>query len=143
MIFRSPWQISKMSNRRSFEKKKTTKKKKKKKKLQSPIPKQHFYDISFNSLQYFVFYLKMMVKSIYFIWTASSQYDYHSNKFNSIIIIELVCTFSAVTLQGPCHAKRYLRACAKCADSDSPAHAQSKFQAFSLYSYILWYLMIC
>ena len=39
-------------------------------------------------------------------------------------------------------SEKWLLACAKRADSDHPAHAQSIIQAFALCSYILWYPII-
>ena len=38
---------------------------------------------------------------------------------------------------GSCQEKRCLRICAKCADSDHPAHTQSIIRAFALHSYFL------
>ena len=38
--------------------------------------------------------------------------------------------------------RNYIRACAKRADSDHPAHAQSIDRAFGLHSYILYYSII-
>ena len=43
---------------------------------------------------------------------------------------------------GPGQAKKCLRTCAKYADSDHPAHAQSIVRALALHSYILWCPMI-
>ena len=38
--------------------------------------------------------------------------------------------------------KKFFRICAKCADSDHPAHAQSIMWAFAINSIILWHPII-
>ena len=45
-------------------------------------------------------------------------------------------------IYGSRQAKKCLRTCSKCADSDHPPHTQSIIRAFALYSYILWYPML-
>ena len=45
--------------------------------------------------------------------------------------------FLCIKIYGPREAKKCLRACAKCKDSNHPAHAQSMFRAYALHLYIL------
>ena len=44
-------------------------------------------------------------------------------------------------IYGPRQAKKRLRTCAKCTDSDHPAHAQNAIRAFSLHTCILLHPM--
>ena len=53
----------------------------------------------------------------------------------------LAYTIQWVSSYGPRQAKKYLRACAKCTNSDIPMHAHI-IPSFALHSYILLYPLI-
>ena len=61
------------------------------------------------------------------------------NEFTYLFYLA-ICT--NMLRHGPRQAKKYFQACAKCADSDHPAHAQSISRAFALQSHILKYPVI-